>query len=74
MVIVSSKYMIILDAVFAFILYKIFGESALWILGITCLVSFLRVWWKIDFVNTVYKNSLLSQIYEQGDDDYDEED
>lgn len=73
MVIVLSRYIVILDAIFAFILYRLFGEAALWILGITCLVSFLRVWWKIDFVNTVYKNSLLSQTYKQEDDEYDKQ-
>lgn len=30
------------DAICAFVIFKLFGEQGLWILGITCAVSLLR--------------------------------
>lgn len=61
--------MIILDALFAFFLYKFFGEGALYILGITCCVSFLRNWGKIGFVAGIYEEAILNKIMDKGADD-----
>ena len=52
--------MIILDALFAFFLYKFFGEGAVYILGITCCVSFLRHWGKIGFVVGIYQDAIVT--------------
>lgn len=54
--------MIILDALFAFILYKFFGEGALYILAITCCVSFLRHWGKIGFVVGIYEDVIINNL------------
>ena len=54
--------MIILDAVFAFFLYKFFGEGALYILGITCCVSFLRNWGKVGFVAGIYQETIMNKL------------
>lgn len=54
--------MIILDALFAIILFKIFGESALYILGIICCVSFLRNWGKVGFVAGIYKEAIINNL------------
>ena len=32
----------IFDAIVAFIIFKLFGETGLWVLGITCAVSLIR--------------------------------
>lgn len=61
--------MIIIDALFAFFLYKFFGEGALYILGITCCVSFLRNWGKIGFVAGIYEEVILEKIINKGVDD-----
>lgn len=61
--------MIIIDALFAFFLYKFFGEGALYILGITCCVSFLRNWGKIGFVAGIYEEAILEKIMNKGVDD-----
>lgn len=57
--------MIILDALFAFFLYKFFGEGALYILGITCCVSFLRNWGKIGFVAGIYEEAIVNNLLKQ---------
>ena len=54
--------MIILDALFAFFLYKFFGEGALYILGITCCVSFLRNWGKVGFVAGIYQETIMNKL------------
>ena len=61
--------MIIIDALFAFFLYKFFGEGALYILGITCCVSFLRNWGNIGFIAKVYSDAVVNQIVKQEADD-----
>ena len=61
--------MVIIDALFAFFLYKFFGEGALYILGITCCVSFLRNWGKIGFVAGIYEEVILEKIMNKGVDD-----
>ena len=57
--------MIILDALFAFFLYKFFGEGALYILGITCCVSFLRNWGKIGFIAGIYEEAIVNNLLKQ---------
>ena len=57
--------MVILDALFALLLFKLFGVIALYILGITACVSFLRNWGKVGFVAGIYKDVLEEKILEQ---------
>ena len=57
--------MVILDALFALLLFKLFGVNALYILGITACVSFLRNWEKVGFVAGIYKDVLEEKILEQ---------
>ena len=60
--------LIILDALFALLLYKLFGTPALYILGITCAVMFLRTWGNVSFVARVYadiiRNKILTELEE----------
>ncbi len=57
--------MVILDALFALLLFKLFGVNALYILGITCCVSFLRNWGKVGYVAGVYQDVLKEKIMQQ---------
>lgn len=57
--------MVILDALFALLLFKLFGVNALYILGITCCVSFLRNWGKVGYVAGIYKDVLQEKIMQQ---------
>ena len=57
--------MVILDALFALFLFKLFGVNALYILGITCCVSFLRNWGKVGYVAGVYQDVLKEKIMQQ---------
>ena len=57
--------MVILDALFAFLFFKLFGVNALYILGFTACVSFLRNRWKVGFVAGVYKDVLEEKIMQQ---------
>lgn len=57
--------MVVLDALFALLLFKLFGVNALYILGITACVSFLRNWGKVGFVAGIYKDVLEEKILEQ---------
>lgn len=57
--------MVILDALFAALLFKLFGVNALYILAITCCVSFLRSWGKVGFVFGIYKDAIEQKILEQ---------
>ena len=54
--------MIILDALFAFFLYKFFGEGALYILAITCCVSCLRNLGIVGFVAGVYQDAIINNL------------
>ena len=60
--------MLLLDALFALLLYKLFGTPALYILGITCAVMFLRTWGNVSFVARVYadiiRNKILTELEE----------
>lgn len=59
---------LLLDALFALLLYKLFGTPALYILGITCAVMFLRTWGNVSFVARVYsdiiRNKILTELEE----------
>lgn len=57
--------MVILDALFALLLFKLFGANALYILAITCCVSFLRNWGKVGYVAGVYQDVLKEKIMQQ---------
>lgn len=57
--------MVILDALFALLLFKLFGVNALYILAITCCVSFLRNWGKVGFVFGIYEGAIIQQLLEQ---------
>ena len=57
--------MVILDALFALLLFKLFGVNALYILGITACVSFLRNWGKVGYVAGVYQHVLKEKIMQQ---------
>ena len=54
--------MIILDSLFALLLFKLFGQDALYILGIVCCVSFLRNWGKVGFVAGIYQDVLIEKM------------
>ena len=54
--------MLLLDALFALLLYKLFGTPALYILGITCAVMFLRTWGNVSFVARVYADIIRNKI------------
>ena len=54
--------MLLLDALFALLLYKLFGAPALYILGITCAVMFLRTWGNVSFVARVYSDIIRNKI------------
>ena len=54
--------MLLLDALFALLLYKLFGTPALYILGITCAVMFLRTWGNVSFVARVYSDIIKNKI------------
>ena len=56
--------MVILDALFALFLFKLFGANALYILGITACVSFLRNWGKIGFIAGIYEDAIKEKILE----------
>lgn len=57
--------MVILDALFALLLFQLFGVNALYILGITCCVSFLRSWEKVGFVAGIYEEAIKHNLLKQ---------
>ena len=54
--------MLLLVALFALLLYKLFGTPALYVLGITCAVMFLRTWGNVNFVARVYSDIIKNKI------------
>lgn len=64
--------MIIFDALFAMLLFKFFGEGALYVLGITCCVAFLRSWGKVGFVAGIYKEAIVNNLLKRQEADEDE--
>lgn len=51
--------MLIIDALVAGLIFKIFGEQGLWILAITCGVTFLRLSGRLGWIFNVLENSLI---------------
>ena len=51
--------MLIIDALVAGLIFKIFGEQGLWILAITCGVTFLRLSGRLGWIFAVIENSLI---------------
>ena len=51
--------MLIIDALVAGLIFKIFGEQGLWILAITCGVTFLRLSGRLGWIFNVVENSLI---------------
>ena len=54
--------MLLLDVLFALLLYKLFGTPALYILGITCAGMFLRTWGNVSFVARIYSDIIKNKI------------
>lgn len=51
--------MLIVDALVAGLIFKIFGEQGLWVLAITCGVTFLRLSGRLGWIFNVLENSLI---------------
>lgn len=51
--------MLIIDALVAGLIFKIFGEQGLWILAITCGVTFLRLSGRLGWIFNAVENSLI---------------
>ena len=51
--------MILLDALVAGLIFKIFGEQGLLVLAITCGVTFLRLSGRLGWIFAVIENSLI---------------
>ena len=51
--------MLIIDALVAGLIFKIFGEQGLWVLAITCGVTFLRLSGRLGWIFNVLENSLI---------------
>lgn len=51
--------MLIFDALVAGLIFKIFGEQGLWVLAITCGVTFLRLSGRLGWIFSVIENSLI---------------
>lgn len=49
----------IFDALAALLIFKIFGEQGLWVLAITCCVTFLRLSGRLGWIFNVLENSLI---------------
>lgn len=51
--------MILFDALVAGLIFKIFGEQGLWVLAITCGVTFLRLSRRLGWIFNAVENSLI---------------
>lgn len=51
--------MILFDAIVAWVIFKLFGVQGLWILAVTCGVTFLRFSGRLGWIFTVIENSLI---------------
>ena len=49
----------IFDALAALLIFKIFGEQGLWVLVITCCVTFLRLSGRLGWIFNAVENSLI---------------
>lgn len=57
--------MILIDALVAGLIFKIFGEQGLWVLAITCGVTFLRLSGRLGWIFNAVENSLIEEEEEQ---------
>ena len=51
--------MILFDAIVAWVIFKIFGVQGLWVLAITCGVTFLRLSGRLGWILTLIENGLI---------------
>ena len=51
--------MILIDALVAGLIFKIFGEQGLWVLAITCGVTFLRLSGRLGWIFNAVENSII---------------
>ena len=51
--------MILFDAIVAWVIFKIFGVQGLWVLAITCCVTFLRLSGRLGWIFNVLENGLI---------------
>ena len=51
--------MLLFDALVAGLIFKIFGEQGLWVLAITCGVTFLRLSGRLGWIFNVLESSLI---------------
>ena len=51
--------MILFDAIIAWVIFKIFGVQGLWVLAITCGITFLRLSGRLGWIFAVIENSLI---------------
>lgn len=51
--------MILFDAIVAWVIFKIFGVQGLWVLAITCGVTFLRLSGRLGWIFNAVENSLI---------------
>lgn len=51
--------MLLIDALVAGLIFKIFGEQGLWVLAITCGVTFLRLSGRLGWIFNAVENSLI---------------
>ena len=57
--------MLILDALVAGFIFKIFGEQGLWVLAITCGVTFLRLSGRLGWIFNAIENGLIEAEIEK---------
>ena len=51
--------MLIIDALVAGLIFKIFGEQGLWILAITCCVTFLRLSGRLNYIFRILEDGII---------------
>lgn len=51
--------MLIIDALVAGLIFKIFGEQGLWILAITCGVTFLRLSGRLGWIFRILEDGII---------------
>lgn len=51
--------MLIIDALVAGLIFKIFGEQGLWILAITCGVTFLRLSGRLNCIFRILEDGMI---------------
>ena len=51
--------MLIFDALVAGLIFKIFGEQGLWVLAITCCVTFLRLSGRLSCIFRIFEDGMI---------------